>query len=479
VLFNSAIFLLCFLPVALVGWYSIGNLKGRLIFLTVMSSIFYGYWDYRFVGLMMCSILLDFFCGKQIFKFKERNDKVARRWMVTSIVINLCILLFFKYFNFFIDNIYTIFPLEHYVRRPVIEVILPVGISFYIFESMTYSVDIYKGIARPAESIFHLSAYISMFPRLNAGPIVRYSQIDEQLRSIPSKINYDQLARGLFVFSLGLFRKIFIADFFAELADGFFNAGIERQFFVSWAGTLCYAFQIYFDFSAYCEMAYGLGVMLGFEFPKNFNSPYRAKTFSDFWRRWHIALSEFLRDYLYIPLGGNRAGKFRVYINLMITMLLGGLWHGASWMFVIWGALHGSYLVIEKLLTKFVDVGKIKGYRMVVFVCVCLAWIFFRSNNLHFAWQTFKSCLMINGFEPMGESYKVMGGLQVPEFFRYIGGIKTVLALVAFLIFVNVAPNVYELKFKRRISYAVLTAVIFYLCLLNIENPSPFIYFQF
>jgi alginate O-acetyltransferase complex protein AlgI len=358
------------------------------------------------------------------------------------------------------------------------EIILPVGISFYIFESMTYSVDIFRGIAKPATSILHLSTYISMFPRLNAGPIVRYSYIEEQLRTISDKINYDNLAKGLFIFALGLFRKLFIADFFAEWADLFFDMNVERQFWVSWAGTLSYTFQIYFDFSAYCEMAYGLGIMLGFDFPKNFNSPYKASSFSDYWKRWHIALSEFLRDYLYIPLGGNRLTTFKTYRNLMFTMLLGGLWHGASWMFVIWGGLHGGYLVIEKLLAKY-KLYQFTFYRILVFICICLAWIFFRSQDLHFAIHTFKSCLMFNGFESMNEKYNVFSVVNLPTFFRNMGGIKNVAALIAALIFVNLTPNVYQLKFKSHWLYALITASILFVCILNIEKPSPFIYFQF
>jgi alginate O-acetyltransferase complex protein AlgI len=479
VLFNSSIFIFIFLPIALIGWYNIKNLKGRLIFMTILSSIFYGYWDYRFVFLMMGSVTLDFICGKKIFYWKEIDNKKSRRWVVASIIINLSILAFFKYFNFFLDNIYAVLPIQDHLYKPILNIILPVGISFYIFESMTYSVDIYKGVSKPAASFLHLSTYISMFPRLNAGPIVRYSQIENQLRNISDRINYDHLAKGLFVFALGLFRKIFIADFFAEWADAFFDAKIERQFFVSWAGTLSYAFQIYFDFSGYCEMAYGLGYMLGFEFPKNFNSPYKANSFSDFWKRWHIALSEFLRDYLYIPLGGNRKGKFKTYRNLMFTMLLGGLWHGASWMFIIWGGLHGLYLVIERLINKYINPEGIFFYKFLVFVSVCLAWIFFRSTDLHFALHTFKSCLMLNGIENKGEVYVAIGGINVPEYFKYMGGVKNILALVFSLIFVNIFPNVFQIQFTKSKWQLLVTIALLYLSVINIEKPSPFIYFQF
>jgi len=475
-LFNSPIFLLLFLPFSLIGWYTFKTLKGRLIFLTAASSVFYGYWDVRFVLLMYFSICLDYFCGRMIYKKGGESKAKAKRWVILSIALNLTILGFFKYFNFFVNSVYLVMHLDP-VTKPALHIILPVGISFYIFESMTYSIDIYRGIAKPARSILHLSTYISMFPRLNAGPIVRYKFIEEQLHDIKSKVNYEVLTYGLFIFTLGLFRKIYIADHFAQWSDLFFNAQTPRQFFVSWGGTLCYTFQIYFDFSGYCEMAYGLGLMLGFEFPKNFNSPYKASSFSDFWRRWNIALSEFLRDYLYIPLGGNRTNAFGTYKNLFITMLLGGLWHGASWMFVIWGGLHGAYLALERFLKKkFILESAI--YRVVVFICVCLAWIFFRSRDLHFAIHTFKSCLMLNGFESFEPVYKTFH-LNIPFFAHYMGGMKNIIALIGAIIFVNIAPNVFQLKFKPTALYAIITALIFFICLLNIEVPSPFIYFQF
>jgi len=478
-LFNSTIFIFIFLPIVLFGWYNIKSLKGRLIFLTTSSCIFYGYWDYRFVLLMFLSICLDYYCGNRIFYWGKINPSHAKKWVTLSIVINLLILCYFKYFNFFIDTLFEILPESLGFSKPSLEIILPIGISFYLFESMTYSIDIYKGIAKPATSFFHLSAYISMFPRLNAGPIVRYGQIEEQLANISDKINFDNLAKGLFIFSLGLFRKIYIADFFAEWSDLFFDSKVEKQFFVSWAGTLSYTFQIFFDFSAYCEMAYGLGIMLGFEFPKNFNSPYKAWNFSDFWKRWHIALSEFLRDYLYIPLGGNKTSKFNTYKNLMITMLLGGLWHGASWMFVVWGALHGLYLIMERLIKPFININHNYFYKFIVFIGVSLAWIFFRSPDINFALHTLKSCFMINGIEDSIPTYKILNAINVPEYFREMGGIKNIAALIVTLILIHFIPNVYQIKFKKSKLQLLLTVLLFYLCIIKIERPSPFIYFQF
>lgn len=479
-LFNSIEFLLIFLPLCLVVWYNIKKTNVRLFLLVCFSCFFYGYFDYRFVGLLLLSIVIDYYCGSQVFKYIDIDNKKARRWMLLSVFSNLSILGFFKYFNFFVDSIFSAFPLSDYIAKPGLHVILPAGISFYVFESMTYSIDIYRKKSKAAESFLHLAAFISMFPRLIAGPIVKYNDIEIQLRNISSKPDYKQIQVGLFMFTLGLARKLFIADYFASWADIFFDNEGNHQFFVSWAGVLSYAFQIYFDFSAYSEMAVGLGKMVGFNFPQNFNSPYKAKSFSDFWKRWHISLSQFLRDYLYIPLGGNKSGNYIMFRNLLITMLLGGLWHGASWMFVIWGALHGFYLVIEKLVEKRINLSKIPGYSIVVFLGVCLAWIFFRSTHLDFAIQTFQSCLMFNGIESFtGETYASLG-IDMPQFIRMLGGVKHIIALIICFVFVKNAPNVFQVaKYNEYKVITILASIILIICILNVEKPSPFIYFQF
>ncbi|MCL4143782.1 UNVERIFIED_CONTAM: hypothetical protein GTU68_049562, partial [Idotea baltica] len=392
-LFNSFIFIIVFLPAFLLLWHGIKSVKFKLAVLTVMSFIFYGYWDYRFVGLMVISIIIDFICGEQIHKHLISEKKVAKRWMMVSIISNLTILGFFKYFNFFVDTFFALIPLEGIVSQPTLEVILPIGISFYTFQSMSYSIDLYRGEAQKVKSFLHFSAYVSMFPQLIAGPIVRYSDISNQLASIKNKFDYGKFLEGVQYFVIGLFRKLFIADYFATQADLFFNGSYEFQFIGAWFGVISYAFQIYFDFSAYSEMAIGLGKMFGFDFPVNFNSPYKARSFSDFWLRWHITLSRFLRDYLYIPLGGNKNGEVRTYVNLALTMLIGGLWHGASWLFVIWGGLHGIYLAIERMISRD-RLKRLWAYRLVVFLLVCLAWIFFRSESLDFAIKALRACLL-------------------------------------------------------------------------------------
>ncbi len=477
-LFNSIVFILFFLPVFLILWYALKPVKMKLFVLTAMSFLFYGYWDYRFLGLMVISILIDYYSGEKISYFIQKNQKKnAKKWMYFSIISNLSILGFFKYFNFFTDSLFAILPDSFLESKPAIEIVLPVGISFYTFQTMTYSIDLYRGEARKVDSFLHFSAYVSMFPQLIAGPIVRYSDVDEQLANIQSKINYQKFIEGVQYFTIGLFRKLFIADFFAGYADLFFSGSYEFKFIGAWIGLLSYTFQIYFDFSAYSEMAIGLGKMFGFEFPINFNSPYKAKSFSDFWNRWHITLSRFLRDYLYIPLGGNRNGNVKTYVNLSLTMLIGGLWHGASWLFVIWGALHGLYLTLERLISR-ERLESIFGYRIIVFIAVCIAWIFFRSENLDFALKVLESCFLMNGIESMESSYTVMS-FGIPEFVRTYGGFAVLAAISGTLILVNFFPNAAQIKSRTGYLYLFCMTLILVYCLLHVDKPSPFLYFQF
>ena len=348
---------------------------------------------------------------------------------------------------------------------------------------MSYSIDLYRGDAKPARSFLNFSAYVTLFPQMIAGPIVRYKTMADQINNISSKINWEKFNKGLYYLGIGLFRKLIIADNFAKVADPFFNHFLEfdHGFIVSWLGVLSYALQIYFDFSAYSEMAIGLGLMLGFNFPVNFNSPYRAKSFSDFWNRWHITLSLFLRDNLYIPLGGNKKGKINTYKFLIITMVLGGLWHGASWLFVIWGLLHGLLLAIERL-----TFGKIQKrslvYSCLVFLFVCIAWIFFRSNDLVSAIEIVKACFLYNGIESLSLKHTFMGMKLLPEFILFIP-LKHVVFILSGLLVVFLIPNTNVLIEKYKIhntrSWSVLIFLIFVIDFLFCFQNSPFIYFQF
>lgn len=337
-LFNSYEFIFLFLPIVLIGYYAVfrGH-RARMIFLTVMSYIFYGWWDYRFCALMLISTWLDYVAGAKVAS--GTTSRARKAWVGVSLVGNLGLLGFFKYFDL---GAQTLNELAKWLGRdspliPLLHVTLPVGISFYTFQSMSYTIDIYRGCAKPARNFWDFACYVALFPQLVAGPIVRYHELAEQLVSRTHTLT--KATRGAALFILGLAKKVIIADGVAPIVKLVFDADGPPGFLAAWSGVLAYAMQIYFDFSGYSDMAVGLGLFLGFQFPQNFHSPYKSSSITEFWRRWHISLSSWLRDYLYIPLGGNRYGPMRTYVNLFITMLLGGLWHGASWTFVIWGGI--------------------------------------------------------------------------------------------------------------------------------------------
>ena len=397
--FSSHIFLFYFLPLALLCYFAVPR-RGKHLMLTLLSYAFYGWANPLFIFLLLFSTTVDYICGLVMVGrwrpgtwrepieplapggARRRHQKVA---LIVSLSSNLALLGFFKYFNLFADSYNAIaetFAGSDYTWDTFIRVVLPLGISFYTFQSMSYTVDVYRGDARATRNYIDFACYVSMFPQLVAGPIIRFSEVADQL--VQRTHTLEKFSRGVAMFSLGMAKKVLIANPCGWIADQCFNAETVSTL-DAWYGALAYSFQIYFDFSGYTDMAIGLGLMLGFVFPKNFDSPYKATSITDFWRRWHISLSSWLRDYLYVPLGGNRHGTNRTYLNLMVVMVLGGLWHGAtSWNFVIWGAIHGVMLVIERAAG-----GKDSLYRflprplrvMATFLLVTIAWVFFRSET--------------------------------------------------------------------------------------------------
>lgn len=314
-----------------------------------MSYIFYGWWDYRFVMLLFASTVVDYYCGERILEYQKKGEK-GKKYLIISILFNLGVLFFFKYFDFFLSSVTS--GLTQLGLSPditLLGIILPIGISFYTFQSLSYSIDIYRKDAKPAESFLQFSAYVPMFPQLVAGPIVRYSIMDNQLRETANRgIDGNTFRQGCCFFVVGLTKKMLIADTLAPVAVAIFDNPDQVYFGGAWIATLTYTLQLYFDFSGYSDMAIGLGLMLGFRYPINFLSPYKSKNISEFWRRWHMSLSGFLRDYLFIPLGGSRGSSLFTARNLFITMFLGGLWHGAAWTFVLWGCFHGVLLAFMR-----------------------------------------------------------------------------------------------------------------------------------
>jgi alginate O-acetyltransferase complex protein AlgI len=402
VLFNSLSFVLFFAVVLALHSLPLAW-RLRKINLLLASYLFYAAWNPPFVLLLWLSTIVDWFVAKAM-NVEERQSR-RRALLLVSVIANLGILGYFKYGDFLLENWQALMATAGLTFQPPDwDIVLPVGISFYTFQSMAYSLDVYLRRAAPAKSFLDFALFVTFFPQLVAGPIVRPSHLLPQFAS-PRRANRDQFAWGLGLMTLGLFQKIVIADgLLAPAADKVFGSQEQLAFADAWAGTLAFSGQIFSDFAGYSTTAIGVALCLGFSLPDNFRFPYAAAGFSDFWRRWHISLSTWLRDYLYIPLGGNRKGSLRTYANLMTTMLLGGLWHGASWTFVVWGGLHGFFLSVERWLRR----RRIRGAAargrptriavvLVTYVLVNFTWVFFRSPDFATAWRMIASMVGLSG----------------------------------------------------------------------------------
>lgn len=392
--FSSYLFLFYFLPAALLLYYAVPRRAKHLV-LTGLSYAFYGWANPLFVVLLLASTLVDYAAGLTIARARRgggapapvdpaSHPSIERLALAASICGNVGLLGFFKYFNFAAGNVDA---LVDWIGLPALrldvalKVTLPLGISFYTFQSMSYTWDVYRGRTAAIRNFIDFACFVSMFPQLVAGPIIRFSEVADQLRERAHTVT--KFARGVAFVSLGLSKKVLLANPCGKIADLAFDAG-SLGMLDAWYGVTAYAFQIYFDFSGYSDMAIGLGLMLGFVFPKNFDSPYHSQSITEFWRRWHMSLSTWLRDYLYVPLGGNRKGPRRTYVNLFVVMLLGGLWHGAAWNFVAWGGLHGAVLALERVRGKAALYGRLPAPARVglTFAIVLVSWVLFRAADL-------------------------------------------------------------------------------------------------
>ena len=364
-----------FFGVVLLGAWLSATPKSRNLFLLAASYYFYAYWDYRFCGLLLFSTVVDFVVARRIAGTTDRAKR--RRWLFVSLIANLGVLAFFKYFNFFID---TAAPIVESLglSSQTLPIILPVGISFYTFQTLSYTIDVYRRVIKPTERWIDFALYVAFFPQLVAGPIVRARELLPQLATVPSWSSR-RFYGGAQQVLRGAVKKVLLADRLGEMVDIVF-AGPELYSGITVGiAVLAYTAQIYFDFSGYTDIAIGVAKMLGYRFPINFRHPYLATSIADFWRRWHMTLSRWLRDYLYVPLGGNRRGALATYRNVLITMTLGGLWHGAAWTFVLWGIWHGSALVVARVSN--IKLPKAIGW-MLTMVVVVLGWVLFRSSSL-------------------------------------------------------------------------------------------------
>ncbi len=452
--------------------------------LTLFSYVFYGWANPIFTLLMLASTAIDYIAGlvvSQQWDFSKpiialEKGKPRSRFQKIALTISLCsnlsLLGFFKYFNFSVDNynvLIAMMGIETWQVQGLFRVILPLGISFYTFQSMSYAIDVYRGDAKAIRKFIDFACYVSMFPQLVAGPIIRFQEVADQLMFRTHTM--EKFSRGVAFFALGMGKKILLANPCGKIADTVFKVG-ANHIVDAWYGIVAYAFQIYFDFSGYSDMAIGLGLMLGFVFAKNFDSPYHSKSITEFWRRWHLSLSYWLRDYLYIPLGGNRKGTLRTYVNLFLVMFLGGLWHGASWNFAIWGSIHGGMLSLERLKGK----GSLWSWfpapiRMgFTFVVILITWVFFRAATLPDAIIYLKS--MFGLVIPKTGSSLMSSLIYSPYYMGSLG-------LAGLVVWSS--PQTWD--FTKQINGwkmgYILGVFILAIAILTTQSYNPFIYFIF
>jgi len=513
-LFNSYAFLFGFLPVTLLGYFLFGR-SGKLwgaAWLAACSLFFYAWWDYRYLVLLLGSICCNFVAGATIARHAGRTS--GRRWLAAAVTANLLLLAYFKYADFFLNGVNAAFG----AHWPALRIVLPVGISFFTFTQIAFLADAYAGKVREYRFVQYV-LFVSYFPHLIAGPVLHHKEMMPQFDDDRNySLSVPDISVGLTIFAIGLAKKVLIADNLARYVAPVFAPHSEPvSLFLAWGGALAYTFQLYFDFSGYSDMAIGLSRLFGVKLPLNFNSPYKSRDISEFWRRWHMTLSRFLRDYLYIPLGGNRRGPLRQRINLMTTMVLGGLWHGAGWNFVIWGAMHGTFLVVHQVWQGLSGSMRLRLpprlaatlAAAITFVCVVFAWVYFRAPDLATAKRI--SLGMLGGYgaeipqavmDRLGHGRAVLEHLGIGTF---LGGggqfISTWCWTGAAALLAFAAPNTQEIMSRfapalvearrgpsrpapsltwlptRR--SAVLVGLLFGLGLLALSRPTEFLYFQF
>jgi len=477
-LFNSFEFLLFFIVVT-TTYFTLQH-KYRWILLLLASYFFYGYWEVKYLSIIIISTLIDFYVGIKIDESKSQSRK--RFYLYISLLSNLGILFIFKYFNFFIDNVSEIIKINNpNFELPLMELLLPVGISFYTFQTLSYSIDIYNGNIKPEKHLGVFALFVTFFPQLVAGPIERASNLLPQFHK-QHLFNYDRISSGLSLMLWGLFKKVVIADRLAIVVNEIYNNPNDYNGLTLVVGTVFFAFQIYCDFSGYSDIAIGCARVLGFDLMKNFNYPYFSRSINEFWKRWHISLSTWFRDYVYIPLGGNRRMKWRWYYNLFITFLISGLWHGANWTFIIWGAIHGVILIIETVTnTKESSKNKLKNGLLILktFIIVCLSWVFFRANTIQDAFS-----ILTNIFDLSNYSLNQLSLYIVPTTKNTVYAMDIFLSylMILFLIFSEYTFS-FKVKFEELnyYKYKLPIYVLGIVCilLLGAFEKNEFIYFQF
>ncbi|MBA2369452.1 MAG: MBOAT family protein [Candidatus Protochlamydia sp.] len=480
-LFNSYTFLVIYLPIVAAGFFSLAKLrltKAAQGWLFLSSLWFYAYWDVRFLPLLLASMLFNYACGTGMLKTRSLFLKKTLLWL--GIGGDLSLLFYFKYYNFFLS-----LAIE---SSPFVEVILPLGISFFTFTQIAYLVDSYQGKAEPC-GIISYGLFVTIFPHLIAGPILHHKAMLNQFNQLRMYVvSWPHIAQGIFLFVIGISKKVLIADHLASFVKPVFDYPMgDIPFLQAWVGALSYTLQLYFDFSGYSDMAVGLGLLFNLQLPVNFNSPYKADSIIDFWRRWHITLSLFLRDYLYISLGGNRRGQISKWCNLLITMLLGGLWHGAGWTFVLWGACHGIFLVINHVWRHFnMKISRFSS-KFITLLAIIFSWVIFRSPDVATATNIVSGMAGLNGLVlPAGYETALAFLRPYGILFAHLSESNFRLHDLALLglLFAGVLwlPNSNEWaeRFKKRpVKWAIPCGILFLAIFLQLDDLAEFLYYQF
>ncbi|MBT3199413.1 MAG: MBOAT family protein [Phycisphaerales bacterium] len=467
--FNSYIYLVFFLPLVVLGYFKLNKLRMSIAargLLVAASLFFYSYWEPAYAALILFSVLFNFSLGT-VMSANLKGEKTARNKavLIFGIIANLALLGYYKYADFFIENVNMALGTTY----PALELILPLAISFFTFQQIAYLVDSSKGLTKEYDFLSYC-LFVTFFPQLIAGPIVHHGEMMPQFsRKRARVLHWDNIFRGIVIICIGLFKKVIIADTLAvNVAEGFEATGGVLTFAEAWCSTLSFTFQIYFDFSGYTDMAIGSALMFNINLPLNFNSPYKALDIQDFWRRWHMTLSRWLRDYVYIPLGGSKNGKIRIYRNLFLTFLIGGIWHGAGWAFVMWGVLHGLATCLQRFWkSNSIRIPKPIAWAM-TFVFVAVAWVFFRAKNMDSAWMVLKG---LCSFDNLG----------FDRDYAYHVGRGDWANLGILLLIILFTKNSVEIARKCKPNLLLLIAAVamFVISVLNFTGFSEFLYFNF
>ena len=490
-LFNSYIFVLAFLPIVLIGYFGLNHFhkySAAKVFLIIASLFFYGYFNWWYLLIIISSVALNYLFSCVMLR-ENTNEAVRKIVFAIALTLNIGSLFFFKYYDFFVSNVNALFKTDW----PLLHILLPLGISFFTFQQLSYVIDSYKrdkNIA--AYNFFDYALFVTYFPQLIAGPIVTHDEMVPQFADVSKKkFNFDNFAAGLYGFAFGLGKKVIIADTFGLLVDAGFADVSKLGTVNALLVMLAYTFQIYFDFSGYCDMATGIGKMMNIDITMNFNSPYKAININDFWKRWHITLTRFFTRYVYIPLGGNRKGTVRTYVNIMIVFLVSGIWHGANWTFIVWGLLHGIAQVLTRILDKGTGIYSKHNSKIInviswvlTFAFVNLAWVIFRADSLaqagEFYQQFFNSANYTSGVRLL-QSMQTGGfelvGQFVPKAELIVPVILFVFAFVACICMKNTNERINV--FKPTLVKASTTALILFWCIMSFAGVSSFLYWNF